>query len=84
MAEVGGLAEKKGQGGMDIPRPPARAAHIDRPAKGPFQGSRRAGRAAEGFFRTFPASCDGDHDGGQGRFADPHQDVAQAQAGKFV
>jgi len=53
---------------------------VDRSAKGPFQGSRRACRAAEGFFRPLPASHDSDHDGGKGRFAYPYQDVAQAQA----
>jgi len=78
MEEAGGLAEKEGQRGMAFPRPAARAAHIDGSAKGPFQGSRRAGRAAEGFFRPLPASHDGYHDGGKGRKPDPHQDMAQA------
>jgi hypothetical protein len=44
-------------------RPVARAAHVNRPAKSSFQGSRRAGWAAEGFFRAFPQAHDGNHDG---------------------
>lgn len=43
------------------------AAHVDRQAEVPFPGSRRAGRAAEGFLSPFPQAYDGDHDGGQGR-----------------